>query len=85
MNAWHQEIDKYMHLLKNVTTEEDYNNILEAQNQWKKYQEAEFKAVSILINKQGTIYQNILSGIECDLVKKRAHDLKSFYDYLIKE
>ena len=50
-----------------------------------KYQEAEFKAVSILINKQGTIHQNILSGIECDLVKKRAHDVKSFYDYLIKE
>ena len=85
MKAWFKEIDKYINLLKNVTTEEDYNNILEAQNQWKKYQEAEFKAVSILINKQGTIYQNILSGIECDLVKKRAHDLKSFYDYLIKE
>lgn len=85
MEAWFKEIDKYINLLKNVTSKEDYNNILEAQNQWKKYQEAEFKAVSILINKQGTIHQNILSGIECDLVKKRAHDVKSFYDYLIKE
>lgn len=82
MDAWFKEIDKYVSLLKNVTSEEDYQNILEAQNQWKKYQEAEFKAVSILINKQGTIYQNILSGKERGLVKQRAHDLKSFYDYL---
>ena len=59
-DAWYKEIDKYINLLKNVTSKEDYNNILEAQNQWKKYQEAEFKAVSILINKQGTIHQNIL-------------------------
>ena len=41
-DAWYKEIDKYINLLKNVTSQEDYNNILEAQNQWKKYQEAEF-------------------------------------------
>ena len=85
MDAWFKEIDKYIGLLKNVTSEEEYNNILEAQTQWKKYQEAEFKAVSILINKQGTIYQNFLSGKECDLIKQRALDLKSFYDDLTEE
>ena len=85
MDAWFKEIDKYVNLLKDVTSKDEYNNILEAQTQWKKYQEAEFKAVSILINKQGTIYQNILSGEECGLVKQRAHDLKSFYEYLLEE
>ena len=85
MDAWFKEIDKYISLLKNVTSDEDYNNILEAQTQWKKYQEAEFKAVSILINKQGTIYQNFLSGEERGLVKQRAQDLKHFYDYLKEE
>ena len=84
MDAWYKEIDKYINLLKNVTSKDEYNNILEAQTQWKKYQEAEFKAVSILINKQGTIYQNFLTGKECDLVKQRAQDLKSFYDDLIE-
>ena len=84
-DAWYKEIDKYMRLLKNVTSKDEYNNILEAQTQWKKYQEAEFKAVSILINKQGTIYQNILAGEECNIVKQRAHDVKSFYEYLIEE
>ena len=62
-----------------------YNNILEAQTQWKKYQEAEFKAISILINKQGTIYQNFLAGEECGLVKQRAIDVKNFYDYLTEQ
>lgn len=85
MEAWFKEIDKYMLMLKNVTSDEDYKNILEAQTQWKKYQEAEFKAISILINKQGTIYQNILAGKERGLVKQRAHDLKSFYEYLIEK
>lgn len=85
LDAWFKEIDKYVNLLKDVTSKDEYNNILEAQTQWKKYQEAEFKAVSILINKQGTIYQNILAGKECNLVKQRAHDVKSFYDYLIEE
>ena len=85
MDAWFKEIDKYINLLKNVTSDDEYNNILEAQIQWRKYQEAEFKAVSILINKQGTIYQNILAGKELDLVKQRAHALKSFYTYLSEE
>ena len=85
MEAWFKEIDKYMLMLKNVTSDEDYNNILKAQSKWKKYQEAEFKAISILINKQGTIYQNILTGEERGLVKQRAHDLKSFYEYLIEK
>ena len=82
IDAWYKEIDKYLNLLKTVTSEDEYNNILKAQSKWKEYQEAEFKAVSILINKQGTIYQNIFVGKECGLIKQRAHDLKSFYDYL---
>ena len=85
MDAWFKEIDKYIGLLKNVTTEEDFKNILEAQTQWKKYQEAEFKAVSILINKQGTIYQNLLASEDCDLVTQRAQNLKNFYDYVNEE
>ena len=85
MDEWFKEIDKYINLLKDVTSKNEYNNILEAQTQWKKYQEAEFEAVSILINKQGTIYQNFLAGRECELVKQRAQCLKSFYEDLIEE
>lgn len=82
-DAWYKEIDKYINLLKNVTSQEDYNNILEAQNQWKKYQEAEFEAVSIISEKQGTMFQNTAAGLKTDLVKKRALDIKELYDILI--
>lgn len=82
MNAWFKEIDKYMNLLKEITSEEEYANILKAQTKWKDYQEAEFVAISIIMNKQGTIFQNILSGEECGLVKQRALDLRSFYETL---
>lgn len=82
MDMWFKEIDKYLGLLKTVTSEEEYSNILKAQENWKKYQESEFVAISIIINKQGTIFQNILSGCETGLVKQRAVDLKNLYERL---
>ncbi|MCQ2740431.1 MAG: lysozyme inhibitor LprI family protein [bacterium] len=82
-DAWYKEIDKYIGLLKNVTTEEDYNNILNAQIKWKEYQEAEFKAVSIISEKQGTMFQNSAAGIKTDLVKERAIEIKGLYDILV--
>ena len=82
-DAWYKEIDKYIVLLKNVTSEEDYNNILNAQAKWKEYQEAEFKAVSIISEKQGTMFQNSAAGIKTDLVKERAIEIKGLYDILV--
>lgn len=82
MDMWFKEIDKYLDLLKTVTSEEEYSNILKAQENWKKYQESEFVAISIIINKQGTISQNILSGCETGLVKQRAVDLRNLYERL---
>ena len=82
MDMWFKEIDKYLGLLKTVTSEKEYANILKAQENWKKYQESEFVSISIIIDKQGTIFQNILSGKECGLVKQRALDLRNFYETL---
>lgn len=82
MDMWFKEIDKYLDLLKTVTSGEEYSNILKAQENWKKYQESEFVAISIIINKQGTIFQNILSGCETGLVKQRAEDLRNLYERL---
>ena len=84
-DAWYKEMDKYMRLLKNVTTDEDYNNILKAQFKWKEYQEAEFEAVSIISEKQGTMFQNSAAGIKTELVKERALEVKRVYDILIYE
>ena len=84
-DAWYKEIDKYMYLLKNATSNEDYNNILKAQSKWKEYQEAEFEAVSIILEKQGTMFQNSAAGLKTELVKERALEVKKVYDILIYE
>ena len=82
-DAWYKEIDKTLNLLKKITTKEDYDKILNAQSKWKEYQEADFEAVSIISEKQGTMFQNTAAGLKTDLVKKRALDIKELYDILI--
>lgn len=82
-DAWYKEMDKYMRLLKNVTTDEDYNNILKAQSKWKEYQEAEFEAVSIISEKQGTMFQNSAVGVKNNVIKERVYELKRLYEILI--
>ena len=84
MDSWFKEIDKYLGLLKTVTSEEEYSDILKAQEKWKEYQEAEFVAISIIINKQGTIYQTITLGEKEFIVKQRALALKNLYEYWIE-
>ena len=84
MDSWFKEIDKYLGLLKAVTSEEEYSDILKAQEKWKEYQEAEFVAINIIINKQGTIYQTIALGEKESIVKQRALALKNLYEYRIE-
>ena len=72
-DAWYKEMDKYMRLLKNVTTDDDYNNILKAQSKWKEYQEAEFEAVSIISEKQSTMFQNSAVGVKNNVIKERVY------------
>lgn len=82
MDSWFKEIDKYLGLLKTITSEEDYANILKAQEDWKRYQESDFEAVSIIMNKQGTMFQNVAVGKKTDIIKEWALGLKGLYDTL---
>ena len=82
MDSWSKEIDKYLNLLKSVTTEEDYNNILKAQKDWETYKDSEFEAVSVIMEKQGTMFLNSTVGMKSALIKERALFLKEFYDTL---
>lgn len=85
MDMWFKEIDKYLGLLKTITTEEDYIKILKAQEDWKKYQESEFVALSIIMNKQGTMFQNVAVGNKSNVVKERALELKELHNTLKSE
>ena len=82
MDSWFKEIDKYLGLLKTITSEEDYANILKSQEDWKKYQESDFEAISIIMNKQGTMFQNVAVGKKTDIIRVRALGLKGLYDTL---
>ena len=82
MVSWNKEIDKYLNLLKSVTIEEDYNNILKAQKDWETYKDTEFEAVSVIMEKQGTMFLNSTVGMKSALIKERALFLKEFYDTL---
>ena len=82
MDSWFKEIDKYLGLLKTITSEEDYANILKAQEDWKKYQESDFEAISIIMNKQGTMFQNVAAGKKTDIIRERALGLKGLCDTL---
>ena len=82
MDAWYKEIDKYLEKLKTVTTEEDFADILKSQENWKKFKDSEFEAVSIIMDKQGTMFQNSKVGMQSSLIKQRALFLKEFYEIL---
>ncbi len=82
MNSWFKEIDNYLRKLKDITTEEDYSKILRAQEDWKKYQQTEFEAVSLIMEKQGTMFQNSAVGVKTNVVKERALELERLYKIL---
>ena len=55
---------------------------MKAQEDWEKYRDSEFEAVSIIMEKQGTMFLNSTVGIKTALIKERALFLKEFYDTL---
>ena len=83
MDSWYKEIDNSLEKLKTVTIEEDFDNILKLQENWKKFKDSEFETVSIIMDKQGTMFQNSAVGAKTYLVKEQALGLKRLYDILI--
>ena len=82
MDKWYKEIDVNLIKLKNILSEEDYKNLEAAQAKWVEFKDAEFFAVSVIQDKQGTMFQNCYVGRKTALVKQRALDLEEFYNLL---
>jgi len=85
MNSWDKEIKNYLGLLSKITSEDDYNKILESQKKWEEYKTLEFEAISLVMEKQGTMFQNSTVGLKAALIKERALNLKELYDTLSYE
>ena len=82
MNSWNKEIEKYLDLIGQVVSEEDYNKILESQKLWEVFKESEFEIISFIMEKQGTMFQNSTIGMKGALIRQRALNLKELYDTL---
>ena len=82
IDAWNKEIDKYLALLKNITSKEDYENIQLSQQKWESYKNSEIIVYGLIQQKQGTMFQNISTGFQKNLIKQRALNLKSLYETL---
>lgn len=85
MEYWNKEIEKYLDLLSKIITEDDYNKILEAQKKWIEFKELEFETINLVMEKQGTMFQNSTVGLKAALIKERALNLKELYDTLSYE
>lgn len=85
MNSWDKEIKNYLGLLSKITSEDDYNKILESQKKWEEFKALEFEAISLVMEKQGTMFQNSTVGLKAALIKERALNLKELYDTLSYE
>lgn len=82
IDFWNKEIEKNLFLLKNITSKEDFDKIMEAQKQWEIYKNNEFIVCNLIRNKQGTMFQNVAINFECELVKTRALELEKLYKSL---
>ena len=85
INAWNKEIEKYLVLLKNITSKDDFENIQISQKNWEKFRDSEIVVYNLIQQKEGTMFQNISTGFKRELIKQRAIELKSLYETLMNK
>lgn len=82
-DEWYKEIDTNIMLLKNHMTKQQYNLLVNSQNKWIEYEKAEEKLLAETIGTfVGTMYIPTLAGMQEEIVKQRASDLSSLYNYM---
>ena len=85
MDAWNKEIEKYLALLKHITSKDDFENIQLSQKNWEIYRDSEVIVYNLIQQKEGTMYQNVSAGFKRELIKQRAIELKSLYETLMNK
>ena len=85
MDAWNKEIEKYLTLLKNINSKEDFENIQISQKNWEKFRDSEIIVYNLIQQKEGTMFQNVSTGFKRELIKQRAIELKSLYETLMNK
>jgi len=80
---WDAELNKYYKLLMGILSQEEKQQLKDAQIVWLKYRDLETKfRMDTFLNNQGTMYSNMAMSEKLDIVKQRALELTSLYDTL---
>ncbi len=81
IDEWEKEIDKYLNLLKDKMTSEEYKNIQENQVLWIMQNKSNNEIITkFVFNHGGTMYYQLASSDFVQEKKQRAEFLKWIYD-----
>ena len=80
-DEWEKEIDKYIKLLEQSTTKEQYKLIKDSQDLWLIQSKKDNDIINeFIFNHGGTMYYDIAAGDYEELIKNRAEFLKWVYE-----
>lgn len=82
INDWNSEISKNLLFIKQFVSKADFEKIELSQRQWEKYRDSEIAIYDLILQKEGTMFQNVVTNFEKELVKSRALELEHFYKTL---
>lgn len=80
---WDAELNKVYKQLAAKLTPEQKTGLQNAQREWIKFRDAEFKSIDLIYGSmQGTMFQPMNVSDKMEVVKQRAIDLQSYLDLL---
>ena len=80
---WDDELNNYYKKLTVILDDEGKANLKDAQRKWIEFRDLEFKNLEYIYSKKdGTMYQPMQASDRMEFIKKRALELKSYYELL---
>jgi len=85
-NLYEKERIKYLELIQQVTTEEEYKLIKASENSWETQRKKDEDIITkFILNHGGTMYYDIAAGDSNDLIEDHAKFLKYIYEEYAKK
>ncbi len=82
---WQQEIEDNIRQIESNMTDKQKQLLSDSQKKWNEYKDAQQKLnTEIIGTKDGTIYTNILSSEQVNIVELRAKELKNLYSIFLE-
>jgi len=80
---WDAELNTLYNQLKELLNQDQKKDLKQAQSEWIKYRDAEFKLIdSIYSSLQGTMFTPMRAGDRVEIVKKRTLELESYIELM---